>query len=57
MPFKVKLDAIVIIRGLPVWQCQNCSEYLLEDSIMAKVDLILEKVDRTAELEILSYVA
>lgn len=55
LPFKIKSDSIVIIKKLPVQQCQNCSEYLIEDSVMEKVDNILNKVDKTAELEILSY--
>ena len=55
LPFKVKQDCIIIITGLPVLQCQNCNEYLIEDSVMEKVDSILNKIDRTAELEILSY--
>ncbi|HDH04390.1 MAG TPA: YgiT-type zinc finger protein [Nitrospirae bacterium] len=55
LPFKIKSDSIVIIKKLPVQQCQNCNEYLIEDSVMEKVDNILNKVDKTAELEILSY--
>jgi len=55
LPFKIRNDSIIIIKKLPVLQCQNCNEYLIEDSVMEKVDGILDKVDRTAELEILSY--
>jgi len=57
LPFKLELDSIVIIKKLPVLQCGNCKEYLIEDSVMEKVDLILDKIDKTAELEILSYAA
>jgi len=57
LPFKVGHDRIVIIKGLPVLQCRNCSEYVVEDAVMEKVDAILARVDTTAELEILSYVA
>lgn len=57
LPFKVRHNAIVIIKKLPVLQCQNCLEYLIEDSVMEKIDYILDKVDDTAELEILSYAA
>lgn len=57
LPFKIKNDSIIIIKKLPVLQCQNCNEYLIEDPIMETVDAILSKVDRTAELEILSYAA
>lgn len=55
LPFKVKDNAIVIIKKLPTLQCQNCNEYLIVDSVMEKIDYILDKIDKTAELEILSY--
>ncbi len=55
VPFKVNRDCIVIIKDLPILQCQNCNEYLLEDAVMEKVDSILDKIDTTAELEVLSY--
>lgn len=55
LPFKVKDNSIVIIKKLPISQCQNCNEYLIEDSVMEKIDYILDKIDKTAELEILSY--
>jgi len=55
LPFKVRHDSIIIIKGLPILQCQNCSEYLIEDPVMEEVDRILSKIDETAELEILSY--
>ena len=57
LPFKLEHDSIIIIKKLPVLQCENCSEYLIEDTVMEKVDLILDKIDKTAELEILSYAA
>lgn len=55
LPFKVKDNSIIIIKKLPILQCQNCNEYLIEDSVMEKIDYILDKIDKTAELEILSY--
>lgn len=57
LPFKVGDDRIVIIKGLPVLQCDNCSEYVIEDAVMERVDTILRGVDATVELETLSYVA
>jgi len=57
LPFKVRENSIVIIKDLPVWQCSNCSEYLIEDSVMAKVDILLSRVDASAEVEILKYAA
>jgi len=57
LPFKVAQSRIVIIKSLPVLQCRNCSEYVIDDAVMEKVDEILARVDATVELEILSYVA
>jgi len=55
LPFKIRINSIVIIKNLPVLQCRNCNEYLIEDPIMMRVDAILEKIDKTAELEVLNY--
>jgi len=55
LPFKIENGGIIIIKELPVLQCPNCNEYLIEDSVMKKVDEILEHTDKTAEVEILSY--
>ena len=55
LPFKVNYDSIVIIKGIPVLQCQNCNEYSIEDEVMQNVDAILSKIDKIAELEVLSY--
>ncbi len=57
LPFKVGPSSIVIIKKLPVVQCQNCSEYLLEDHVMEKVDTILNGIDQNVELKILTYAA
>jgi YgiT-type zinc finger domain-containing protein len=57
LPFKVGPDSIVILKNLPVLQCRNCPEYLIEDTVTERVDAILSGVDIAAELEIPSYVA
>jgi len=57
LPFKISQHSIIIIKELPVLQCQNCNEYLLEDQVMARVDSILNKIDAKVEVEILSYAA
>jgi YgiT-type zinc finger domain-containing protein len=57
LPFKVSETTIAILKDLPVLQCDNCTEYFLEDSVMDRVDKILERVDTTAELEIIRYAA
>jgi len=55
LPFKLSDYCIAIIKGLPVLQCRNCNEYVIEDEVLEKVDSILNKIDTTAELEVLSY--
>lgn len=55
LPFKVMDNSIVIIKKLPVLQCQNCIEYLIEDNVMKKIDRILNTIDKKAELEIFNY--
>lgn len=57
LPFKVNEGTIVILKELPVFQCKNCSEYLLDDPVMQRVDEILMKVDTAAELEVIRYAA
>jgi len=57
LPFKVSEKNIVILKGLPVWQCDNCREYLLDDAVMQRVEEILQKADGAAELEVIRYAA
>jgi YgiT-type zinc finger domain-containing protein len=54
-PFKIDRGGIVVIKGLPLLQCRNCNEYVLEDEVMQKVDSILKRIDKTAEFEVLGY--
>lgn len=57
LPFKVRETAIVILKDLPVLQCGNCPQYSLQDSVLARVDEMLARVDTGAELEIIRYAA
>jgi YgiT-type zinc finger domain-containing protein len=57
LPFKVSESTIVILKGLPVLQCEDCGEYLLDDPVMNRVGQILERVDPAAELEVIRYAA
>ena len=57
LPFKVSETTIVIVKGLPIFQCDNCSQFLLGDTVLNRVETILTKVDATAELEVISYAA
>lgn len=57
LPFKTSDTSIVILKELPVLQCENCREYLIEDSVMERVENILENSDASAELEIVKFAA
>ena len=57
MPFKIAAKRIVIFKALPVLQCGSCAEYLIEDPVMAQVDMMLAEADERAELEIMSFAA
>ena len=50
-------QTIVVLKDLPVLQCGNCTEYLIEDSVLSRVDAILATVDASAELEIIRLAA
>ena len=57
LPFKIGDTAIVIVKGLPVLQCESCREYMIEDSVMRRVDQMLGSADRSIELEVVRYAA
>lgn len=57
LPFKLSEERIVILKQLPVLQCQTCREYLIEDAVMARIDTMLARADSTAELEVIQYAA
>jgi YgiT-type zinc finger domain-containing protein len=57
LPFKLTEATIVILKGVPVLQCDDCREYLLDDSVLECVEKSLEKADVAAEIEVLRYAA
>jgi YgiT-type zinc finger domain-containing protein len=57
LPFKLSQKTIVILKELPVLQCESCNEFLIGDQVMERVEAILNKVDRSAELEVVKYAA
>jgi YgiT-type zinc finger domain-containing protein len=57
IPFKLSARTIAILKDLPVLQCDQCTEYVIEDPIMERVDALLEKVDQAAVLEIVQFAA
>jgi YgiT-type zinc finger domain-containing protein len=57
LPFKVSERTIVIVKDLPVLQCERCSEYLMDDPTFARVEEMLAHADKGAELEIIAFAA
>ena len=57
LPFKTTETSIVIFKSLPVFQCENCTEYLIEDAVLSRVDEILAGISGETELEIIRYAA
>ena len=57
LPFKVTERTIVILKHLPVSQCESCGEYLIADDVFVKVEALLSKADSSAELEIIPFAA
>ncbi|MEX2431668.1 MAG: YgiT-type zinc finger protein [Dehalococcoidia bacterium] len=57
LPFKLGPSRIVILKDLPVLQCGQCGEYLIEDRVMVRVEEMLRTVDVSAELEVMRYAA
>ena len=57
LPFKIADRSIVIVKELPVLQCEGCREFLIEDAVMERVEALLEKVGATAELEVVRFAA
>jgi YgiT-type zinc finger domain-containing protein len=57
LPFKVSDRTIVIVKALPVLQCERCSDYSIEDATFARVEQLLSRADTAAELEIIPFAA
>lgn len=57
LPFKVSERTIVIVKNLPVFQCERCSEYSMDDPTFARVEELLARTDKAVELEIIAFAA
>ena len=58
LPFKLDVHKILVVKELPAFVCRSCGETSLSDEVMAKVDLIIEKVRQiNGELDVVSYAA
>lgn len=57
LPFKTSEQTIVIVKSLPILQCGNCGQYLIEGGVLGRVDELLASVGRAAELQVIRYAA
>lgn len=57
LPFKVSERTIVIVKELPVVQCESCPAYEIEDPVFSRVEELLSAIDRATELEIIRFAA
>jgi YgiT-type zinc finger domain-containing protein len=57
LPFKIADHSIIVVKDLPVLQCVNCPEYLLEDAVTERVDAILARANSEAEVEVVGFAA
>ena len=57
LPFKTGVHSIIIIKDLPVMQCGNCNEFMIEDLLMGTVDRIIDMTEKNVEVEVLRYAA
>jgi len=57
LPFKANENSIVILKNLPLYQCDSCIEYLLEDSVLKRVEDMIHNIDTAAELEVIKFAA
>jgi len=57
LPFRVSRRAILVVRELPAWECGNCSELLLDDEVMGRIEESIGRVDEAAELEVVYFAA
>ena len=48
LPFKTNETTIVIMKNLPLYQCESCREYLLEDPVLKRVEEIIQNVENAA---------
>jgi YgiT-type zinc finger domain-containing protein len=57
LPFKVGEQRMVILKNLPVLQCDACSEYVIADQVFTRVEQLLATVDTSVELGIIQFAA
>ena len=57
LPFKLGATEIVVIRGVPVLECESCTEHLIKDAEMERIEALLERRSPAAEIEVVRFAA
>ena len=57
LPFKIADRAIIIIKDMPVLQCEGCREFVMEDAVMERVERLLGSADQSIELGVIRFAA
>ena len=57
LPFKIGDRSIVIVKSLPIFQCEQCGDYSMDDATFCRVGMILARADSGAELEVIAFAA
>ncbi len=55
LPFKLDEHRIIVVKCVPVEQCNFCGEYVLRDLTMQSLDLLIASMDNNVELEVRKY--
>lgn len=55
LPFKVSERTIVVLKRVPMAQCDGCPNYLIADDVLASVEEYLADANTDAELEIIPF--
>ena len=55
LPFKISERTIIIVKDLPVLQCERCSEYLMDDPTFSRVEEMIATTDKDTELKIITF--
>ena len=58
LPFRLGAHKILVIKDVPARNCTQCGEILLSDTVMERVDEIIDKIrGLKSELEVVRYAA
>ena len=57
LPFRVNRSVMIILRDLPLMECNECGAYAFEERVMERVHEIVERLKSPSHLEAVLYAA